>query len=138
MPEIALTAHLLETYRARFGDEVAILHSHLSIGERYDEWRRIEGGEAKVVIGARSAIFAPVRDLGIIVVDEEHEPSYKQERELRYNARTIAEELARRASASVVLEVQRLRLRHFTGRNQARLALRFCRTELIAVRFPTL
>ncbi|MDI6828605.1 MAG: primosomal protein N', partial [Armatimonadota bacterium] len=103
MPEIALTAHLLETYRARFGDEVAILHSHLSIGERYDEWRRIEGGDAKVVIGARSAIFAPVRDLGIIVVDEEHEPSYKQERELRYNARTIAEELARRASASVVL-----------------------------------
>ncbi|MDH7481210.1 MAG: primosomal protein N' [Armatimonadota bacterium] len=103
MPEIALTAHLLEVYRARFGEEVAILHSHLSVGERYDEWRRIESGEAKVVLGARSAIFAPVSNLGLIVVDEEHEPSYKQEREPRYNARTIAEELAREASASVVL-----------------------------------
>ncbi len=79
MPEISLTAQAVSVYRARFGDRVAVLHSALSTGERWDEWERIRSGEASVVIGARSALFAPTGALGLIVVDEEHETSYKQE-----------------------------------------------------------
>jgi primosomal protein N' (replication factor Y) len=103
VPEISLTVHLMDSYRAKFGDQVAILHSRLSIGERHDEWRRIESGEAKVVLGARSAVFAPVRNLGLVVVDEEHEPSYKQDHAPRYNARLAAEERAREEGASIIL-----------------------------------
>ncbi len=102
-PEISLTAHLMDAYRARFGDQIAILHSKLSMGERHDEWRRIESGEAKVVLGPRSAIFAPVRNLKLIVIDEEHEPSYKQDHSPRYSARLAAEERARIEGASVIL-----------------------------------
>ena len=90
MPEISLTAQAAGIYRARFGDRVAVLHSGLSLGERWDEWQRIRTGEATVIIGARSAIFAPVRELGIVVVDEEHESSYKQEQDPRYHAREVA------------------------------------------------
>ncbi len=90
LPEISLTAQAMEIYRSRFGDRVAVLHSGLSLGERWDEWQRIRTGEASVVIGARSAIFAPVRDLGLIVVDEEHDASYKQDQDPRYHARDVA------------------------------------------------
>jgi len=90
MPEISLTAQAVGIYRARFGERVAIIHSALSLGERWDEWQRIQTGEAGVIIGARSAIFAPVRSLGLIVVDEEHETSYKQEQAPRYHARDVA------------------------------------------------
>jgi primosomal protein N' (replication factor Y) len=90
MPEISLTAQAVGIYRSRFGDRVAILHSSLSVGERWDEWTRIRASEAGVVIGARSALFAPVGDLGLIVVDEEHETSYKQEQAPRYHAREVA------------------------------------------------
>jgi len=90
MPEISLTAQAMAIYRARFGDRVAILHSNLSLGERWDEWQRIRTGEAGVVIGARSAVFAPIRNLGLIVVDEEHETSYKQEQAPRYHTREVA------------------------------------------------
>jgi primosomal protein N' (replication factor Y) len=103
VPEISLTAHLMGAYHSRFGDRIAILHSRLSTGERHDEWRRIESGEARVVLGARSAVFAPVRDLGLIVVDEEHEPSYKQDHSPRYHARRVAEERAGAENASVIL-----------------------------------
>lgn len=103
VPEISLTTHLLEAYKSRFGDQVAVLHSRLSIGERHDEWRRIESGEARIVLGARSAVFAPASNLGLVVVDEEHEPSYKQDHSPRYSARAAAEERAREAEASVVL-----------------------------------
>ena len=103
VPEISLTTHLMGAYISRFGDEVAILHSRLSVGERHDEWRRIESGEARVVLGPRSAVFAPVRNLGLIVVDEEHEPSYKQDNSPRYNARTTAEERARNEGAGIIL-----------------------------------
>ena len=102
-PEISLTAHLMDAYRARFGESVAILHSKLSAGERYDEWRRIESGDARVVLGPRSAIFAPVHNLKLVIVDEEHEPSYKQDHSPRYNARLAAEERARAEGASVIL-----------------------------------
>lgn len=90
VPEISLTPQMVKLVRARFGSKVAVLHSGLSAGERYDEWRRIRRGEANVVVGARSAIFAPLENIGIIIIDEEHESSYKQEDNPRYHARQVA------------------------------------------------
>ena len=90
VPEIALTPQTLGRFRARFGDGVAVLHSGLTDAERRDERQRIADGEARVVVGARSAVFAPLRDLGVICVDEEHDPSYKQESDPRYDARSVA------------------------------------------------
>ncbi len=90
VPEIALTPQTVQRFASRFGDRIAVLHSALSDGERYDEWHRICNGAARVVIGPRSAVFAPVRELGLIVVDEEHEPSYKQDEAPRYHARDVA------------------------------------------------
>jgi primosomal protein N' (replication factor Y) (superfamily II helicase) len=90
VPEIALTPQTVGRFRARFGDRVALLHSGLSEAARRDERQRVLSGEAPVVVGARSAVFAPVRDLGLICVDEEHDPSYKQESDPRYDARTVA------------------------------------------------
>ncbi len=90
VPEIALTPQMVERFKSRLGDAVAVLHSGLSQGERYDEWRKIERGEAQVVVGARSAIFAPLENIGVIIVDEEHESSYKQDEAPRYHARDLA------------------------------------------------
>lgn len=90
VPEISLTPQMVQRVKERFGKDVAMLHSALSDGERYDEWRRIERKEAKVVVGARSAIFAPLDDLGLIIIDEEHEASYKQEDMPHYQARDVA------------------------------------------------
>lgn len=90
VPEIALTPQMVERFKSRLGDAVAVLHSGLSQGEKYDEWRKIERGEAQVVVGARSAIFAPLKNIGVIIVDEEHEASYKQDEAPRYHARDLA------------------------------------------------
>ena len=90
VPEIALTPQLLAQFSAQFGDEIAILHSMLSAGERCDEWKRVRSGRAKVVVGTRSAIFAPLENLGLIVLDEEQESSYKSENTPRYHARDVA------------------------------------------------
>lgn len=90
VPEIALTPQMVERFKARFGDEVAVLHSGLSAGERYDEWRKIRSGEARVSVGARSSVFAPFKNLGLIIIDEEHEASYKQADYPRYHARDVA------------------------------------------------
>ncbi len=90
VPEISLTPQMVKVYRERFGDRVAVLHSRMSDGERYDEWTRISGGAAPVVLGARSAVLAPLRDPGLIILDEEHEWSYKQEETPRYHARAVA------------------------------------------------
>lgn len=90
VPEISLTPQTVNRFKRRFGDEVAVLHSGLSAGEKYDEWRKIERKEARVVVGARSAVFAPLDNLGIIVIDEEHESSYKQDETPRYHARDLA------------------------------------------------
>ncbi|HEX8066361.1 MAG TPA: primosomal protein N' [Thermoleophilaceae bacterium] len=102
VPEIALTPQTAARFESRFGDTVAIVHSRLSAGERHDEWLRLSRGEARVCVGPRSAVFAPVRDLGLIVVDEEHDPSYKQEGDPRYDARRVAERRAERCGAVLV------------------------------------
>ncbi len=99
VPEIALTPQMLAAFSAHFGDTVAVLHSSLSVGERYDEWKRVKRGEAKLVIGTRSAVFAPVSDLGILIVDEEQEETYKSENTPRYDAREIAKYLCSKANA---------------------------------------
>jgi primosomal protein N' (replication factor Y) (superfamily II helicase) len=103
VPEIALTHQLVERVRDRFGDLVAVLHSGLGPRERWDEWRRIRSREARVVVGARSAVFAPLGRPGLLVVDEEHDAAYKQEDGIRYNARDLAVVRARLARAVVVL-----------------------------------
>jgi primosomal protein N' (replication factor Y) (superfamily II helicase) len=103
IPEIALTPMFSRRLRAHFGDAVAILHSSLSDGERMDEWRRIKEGEARVVIGTRSAVFAPLENLGLIVIDEEHEATYKQDESPRYHGRDTAIMRAMRAKAVVVI-----------------------------------
>lgn len=103
VPEISLTPQIVRQFKARFGDQVALLHSALSDGERYDEWRRIERGEAQVVVGARSAIFAPIKNLGVIIMDEEHEASYKQEDMPRYHARDVAQWRSKYHHCPVVL-----------------------------------
>jgi primosomal protein N' (replication factor Y) len=103
VPEIALTPFLVRAAAARFGQSVAVLHSDLSMGERHDEWWRVREGAARVVVGARSAVFAPIERLGLIVVDEEHEASYKQEEAPRYHARDVAVMRARTEGAVVVL-----------------------------------
>ena len=95
VPEISLTPQMLDRFISRFGKEqIAVLHSKLSIGERHDEWERIKEGQAKIIIGARSAIFAPAQDLGIIIIDEEHDSSYKSEASPRYNAKEVAEKIS--------------------------------------------
>ena len=90
VPEIALTPQMVERFKSRFGDRVAVLHSGLSTGEKFDEWRKIKNKEADIVVGARSSIFAPLENIGIIILDEEHETSYKQDESPRYHARDIA------------------------------------------------
>ena len=103
VPEISLTPQTVARFKARFGDEIAVLHSRLLGSKRISEWKRISSGEARIIIGARSAIFAPVKNLGLVVVDEEHETSYKQEDTPRYNARDVAIKRAEISSAIVIL-----------------------------------
>ncbi|HQZ96893.1 MAG TPA: primosomal protein N' [Pyrinomonadaceae bacterium] len=103
VPEIALTPVFSRRLRTVFGSEVAILHSNLSVGERYDEWRRIRRGDARIAIGTRSAVFAPLENIGLVVVDEEHDPSYRQHESPFYNARDVAVMRAHLAGAVVVL-----------------------------------
>jgi primosomal protein N' (replication factor Y) (superfamily II helicase) len=123
VPEIGLAPQAVARFRARLGDRFAVLHSALSAGERYDEWRRLRNGEASVCVGPRSAVFAPVGDLGLIVIDEEHDPSYKQEGDPTYDARAVARKRAEDCGAVLVagtatprpeswLELPRLELPH--------------------------
>jgi primosomal protein N' (replication factor Y) (superfamily II helicase) len=103
VPEIALTPQTVGRFRSRFGARIAVLHSRLSAGERLDQWDRIASGEARVAIGARSALFAPIPDLGLVVIDEEHETSYKQSSAPRYHARDVARHLVKARGARLVL-----------------------------------
>lgn len=103
VPEISLTAQTVGRFRSRFGDDVAVLHSRLSAGERFDQWDLARSGEVHVVVGARSALFAPLPNLGLIIIDEEHEHSYKQESAPRYHARDVAARMARELGCALVL-----------------------------------
>ncbi|MBP3707847.1 MAG: primosomal protein N' [Clostridia bacterium] len=103
VPEISLTPQTVDRFISRFGQEkIAVLHSKLSVGERYDQWYKIKNGDAKIVIGARSAMFAPVNDLGLIIIDEEHDTSYKSESTPRYNVKDVARYLAKEYSVPIV------------------------------------
>ena len=103
VPEISLTPQTVDRFIARFGqDNIAVLHSKLSVGERYDQWYKIKSGKAKIVIGARSAMFAPVNDLGIIIIDEEHDSSYKSEMSPRYNVKDVARYLGKKYDIPIV------------------------------------
>lgn len=103
VPEISLTPQTVARFRGRFGDLVAVMHSRMSAGERYDQWDFIHSGAARVVVGARSALFTPLANLGIIIIDEEHEGSYKQDSAPRYVSRDVAEWMAKRSGATLVL-----------------------------------
>ena len=104
VPEISLTPQMIDRFMGRFGKEkIAVLHSKLSIGERHDEWIRIKEGRAKIVIGARSAIFAPIQNLGIVIIDEEHDSSYKSDSSPRYDAKEIAKKIVEKENAVLLL-----------------------------------
>lgn len=103
VPEISLTPQMVDRFKGRFGENVAVLHSRLSMGERYDQWRMIRDGKIKVVVGARSAVFAPVENLGMIIIDEEHESSYKSEITPKYHARDVARERCKIENAVLML-----------------------------------
>jgi len=103
VPEIVLTPQLLRIFTAQFGKQIAVLHSSLRSGERYDEWKRTKNGDARVVIGTRSAVFAPIQNLGLVILDEEQEPSYKSENTPRYHARDIAKYRCVQNNALLVL-----------------------------------
>ena len=103
VPEISLTPQMVDRFLSRFGDCIAVLHSKLSVGERFDQWKKIKEGKAKIVIGARSAIFAPAEKLGIIIIDEEHDSSYKSDMAPRFNAKDIAKYLAKENKIPLVL-----------------------------------
>jgi primosomal protein N' (replication factor Y) len=123
VPEIGLTPQLVGRFRARFGERVAVLHSGLTGSERLQQWRRIRAGEADVAVGARSALFAPFRDLGLVVVDEEHDDSYKQDDGVRYNARDLAVVLGRMRDAPTVLASATPSLESWYNARQGRYAL---------------
>ncbi len=124
VPEISLTPQTTERFRSRFGNEVSVLHSGLSDGERFDQWTKLHTGSARVAVGARSALFAPVQNLGLIVVDEEHEGTYKQEEAPRYHARDVAVVRGKQQGATVVLGTATPSMESYynTQRNKYRLA----------------
>ncbi len=103
VPEISLTPQMIQTFSSHFGDDVAVLHSSLSVGERYDEWKRVRSGKARLAIGTRSAVFAPCENLGLIIIDEEQEPTYKSESDPRYHAREVAKYRAARENCLLLL-----------------------------------
>lgn len=102
VPEIALTGQIVARFKAHFGDDVVVIHSKLSVAERYDAWQKLRSNQAGIAVGARSAVFAPITDLGLIIIDEEHEFTYKQEESPRYHARQVAEIRARLANAVLI------------------------------------
>lgn len=123
LPEIALTPQFVGVFRGYFGDEIAVLHSGLTNGQKFDQWRRIQRGEVQIVVGARSAVFAPIDNLGVIVVDEEHDPSFKQEDGPRYNARDLALMRGKLESALVILGSATPSLETYHNAQEGRLKL---------------
>jgi primosomal protein N' (replication factor Y) len=133
VPEIGLTPQTVTRFVDRFGDTVALLHSGLSAGERHDEWLRLRRGEARICVGPRSAVFAPITDLGLIVIDEEHDASYKHEGDPRYDARAVAAHRAQQASALLLAGSATPRPESYARMPRLRLALRADRSALPAV-----
>ena len=123
VPEIALTPQMVMWFRSRFGEDAAVLHSRLSPGERYDEWRRIRRGEVRVVIGARSAIFAPLENIGLIIIDEEHEQSYIADNTPRYDAREVARWRCEKEGAALLLASATPSMRSFAMAGRGDLSL---------------
>ena len=123
VPEIALTPQMVSWFRSRFGEDAAVLHSRLSPGERYDEWRRIRRGDVRVVIGARSAIFAPLENVGLIIIDEEHEQSYIADNNPHYDARQLAHERCAREGATLLLASATPSMRSFAMAGRGDLTL---------------
>jgi primosomal protein N' (replication factor Y) (superfamily II helicase) len=123
VPEIALTAQLVRRFAARFPGKLAVLHSGLALGERYDEWRRLRHGEAMLAIGSRSAVFAPLPKLGLIIVDEEHESSYKHDASPRYHARDAAIQLAELTGSVLILGSATPSLESYTATREGRITL---------------
>jgi primosomal protein N' (replication factor Y) (superfamily II helicase) len=123
VPEISLTPQLAARFRARFGRQVAVLHSALTAAERYSQWRLIRSGEVRIVVGARSALFAPLSSIGAVIVDEEHDHSFKQEERFRYNARDLALVRAKGARAVAVLGSATPSLESYAGAERGRLGL---------------
>ncbi len=123
VPEISLTPQLAARFRARFGDQVAVLHSGLTEAERFGQWRRIRAREVRIVVGARSAVFAPLSDLGVVIVDEEHDPSFKQQDGVRYNGRDVALVRAQKMGAVIVLGSATPSFESFHGAGQGRLTM---------------
>ena len=103
VPEISLTPQMVERFKGRFGNNISVFHSKMSDGERFDEWMRIKKRKTKIVIGARSALFLPLENLGMIIIDEEHENSYKSESNPKYDAREVAEYIAEMKGCKLVL-----------------------------------
>jgi primosomal protein N' (replication factor Y) len=134
VPEIALTPQMVSRFVERLGDTVAVLHSRLSAGERYDEWRRLRAGRARVCVGPRSAVFAPIEELGLVVVDEEHDASYKHEGDPRYDARSVAAERARGSDALLLLGSATPRPESYHAAAPVRLAERVDKRPLPPVR----
>ena len=138
VPEIALTAQTIERFRSRFEGHIAILHHRLSHGERFDEWKRIQRGEAKIVIGARSAIFSPAKDLGLIIVDEEHESSYKQNDDAPcYNARDVAVMRGHMNKAAVILGSATPSLESYHNSQKGKYTLSKLMSRADSARVPT-
>ncbi|WP_017753677.1 primosomal protein N' [Calidifontibacillus oryziterrae] len=137
VPEIALTPMMVERFKGRFGNDVAVLHSGLSTGEKYDEWRKIQQKEVRVVVGARSAIFAPFENIGIIIIDEEHETSYKQEENPRYHARDVAIERGKNHKCPVILGSATPSLESFARANKNVYRLLTLKERINARKLPT-
>ena len=129
VPEISLTPQTVSRFRGRFGDKVSVLHSGLTDGERYDEWMKVYNGEVRIAVGARSALFAPFRRLGLIIVDEEHENSYKQSEAPRYNARDVAVMRGRLEKALVILGSATPSLESWNNAESGKYALASMRTR---------
>jgi primosomal protein N' (replication factor Y) len=122
VPEITLTHQIVARIRARFGDRLAVLHSGLRPGERLEQWQRLRSGSTPIAVGARSALFAPLTDVGVIVIDEEHDGAYKNDEGLRYHARILAAQRARREGCPLLLgsATPSLESRYAADRGEAR------------------
>jgi primosomal protein N' (replication factor Y) len=118
VPEISLTPQTVGTFSSRFGDTVAVIHSGLTGAMKFSEWDRIKKGSARIIVGARSAVFSPLKDLGAVIIDEEHETSYKQEDVPRYHARDVAIKRAEMSGQSLFLEAPLRHARAITGRTK--------------------